>query len=169
MKKSNKIILIICAAVVIALGAWQFWLIFKAWQRTKEQLASLQIQYYKTAEELADSQKQIDSLNQKIIGFKKNNARLSQDKQSLQEKVASLTQEKQAIEAKLHSLKDLKQAIRQVKIEMHDQRVKQYLAREERQKAIDAQELALGNRGFMIKDAQSTYKPSIRIEVKPAQ
>jgi uncharacterized protein (DUF3084 family) len=140
---------------------------FKGWKHTREQLTSLKIQYYRTAQELADSVKQIDSLKQEITGFKKSNAELSKQKQVLEEKVINLAKEKQIIEAKLHSLRELKRAIRQVKIEMHDQGIQQYLARKEQQETLDAQGLAMGNRGFLLKGGQPTYKPTIRIEVKP--
>lgn len=168
MKRKNVVILTVILVIVIAIGAWRFWLMFQEWKHTQEQLVSLEIQYCKTAQDLADSRAQIGVLNQKISTLEVNNIQLSKEKQDLEQKVTNLETEKQVIEAKLHSLKDLKQAIRQVKIEMHEQGVQEYLARKAYQKEMDAQELALGNRGFFIKDGQSTSKTTIKIEVKPA-
>lgn len=92
---------------------------------------------------------------------------MQKSKEKLEQVVASLEKEKEAIEAKLHSLAELRKSIHQVKIEMHQQRVQEYLARKERQKKIDAQRLANGNRGFLIKERISTFKPKVKIEVNP--
>jgi len=167
MKRRNAILLTVFFAIIIGLGSWRFWLMFKDWKLAKEQLTSAEIQYYRIAQELTDYQNQINTLNQKITALEGNNAELSKEKQDLEQKLVDLEKEKQLIEARLHSLKGLKQAIRQVKIEMHEQKIKLYLARKAQQEELDAQELAMGNRGFLIKGAQSTYKPKIRIEVKP--
>lgn len=167
MKGKNSIILAVAFAMIIALGTWKFWLMFKDWKYTNEQLASLEIRYYKTVQDLTDYKNQIDILNQKMTVLGSDNAQLIKEKQQLQDKVANLENEKQVIEAKFDSIKELKQAIRQVRAEMHEQEIQQYLVRKEQQKALDAQELALGNRGFIIINCQSTYKPKVRIEVKP--
>ena len=168
MKRKNAIILGILVAISIVLGLWRFWVMFQEWKHTKEELISLQIEYYRTSQELADSQKQIDTLKEQVSSLEGSNKQLSKQKQELQEKMAKLEEEKQAIEARLHSLKELKKAIREVKIEMREQDIRQYFSRKEQQREMDAQELALGNRGFTFKGGQTTYKSNIRIEVKPA-
>ncbi len=167
MRRRNVINLAVFFAIIIGSGLWRFWLMFKDWKLTKEQLTGVQIQYYRIAQELTDYQNQINTLNQKITALEGNNNKLSKEKQDLEQKLVDLEKEKQLIETKLHSLKELKQAIRQVKIEMHEQEIEQYLVRKAQQEELDAQELAMGNRGFIIKGYQSTYKPKIRIEVKP--
>jgi len=169
MKKKNAIFLGILIAVGLILGSWRFWVMFKEWKHAKAELTSLQIEYYRTAQELTDSQKQIDLLKEQITNLESSNSQLSKQKQALEDKMVKLAEEKQAIEARLHSLKELKKAIREVKVEMREQEVQQYFARKEQQKVLDAQELAIGNRGFTVKGGQSTYKPTIRIEVKPAK
>jgi cell division protein FtsB len=167
MKGKNSLLLAILFAIIIALGAWKFWVMFNQWKQTNERLISLEIRYYKTVQDLTDYKNQVDLLNQKTAVLKADNAKLSKEKQELQEKISDLEKEEEIIKAKLHSIKELKQAIRQVRIEMHEQQVHQLLIRKEQQKALDAQELAIGNRGFITKNRQSTYKPKIRIEVMP--
>ena len=167
MKRKNAIFLGILVVVSLILGLWRFWVMFKEWKHAKVELTSLQIEYYRTVQELTDSQKQSDLLKEQITNLESSNSQLSKQKQVLEEKMVKLEEEKQVIEARLHSLKELKKAVKEVKIEMREQEVQQYLAREEQQKEMDAQELAIGNRGFTIKGGQSTYKPTIRIEVKP--
>jgi chromosome segregation ATPase len=141
---------------------------FNDWKSAQKEITSLQIQYYRTAQELADSQRRLNALNLKTASLETNNLQLSQEKQKLEEKLAILEMEKQVIQTKFNSIKGLKQAIRQVKMGMHGQRIQLYLARKAQQKQLDAQELAMGNRGYLTKGAQSTSKQTIRIEVKPA-
>lgn len=167
MKGKYSILLLILLVIAAMLGAWKFWLMFKEWKYAQEELASLQILYYKTTQELAESHTQINALNEKITFLKSDNEQLNKAKQDLEARVDNLEKEKQAIEAKFHSLRELKGAIRQLKLEMRDQKIQQYLVMKEQQKELDAQELAMGNRGFLVKSGQSTYKPVIRIEVKP--
>jgi hypothetical protein len=81
---------------------------------------------------------------------------------------AELLSDKKGLEAKLHSLKELKKAIREVKIDMRSEKQEQLLAKKQMQKEIDNDELLRGNRGILLKDGKSTYRPVIRIEVRPA-
>jgi chromosome segregation ATPase len=167
MKRTYSILLLVLFVAAAILGAWKFWLMYKEWKYTQEELTSLQILYYKTAQELTESHSQINALNEKITVLKGSNEQLNKEKQGLEQRITNLEQEKQAIEAKFHSLTELKGAIRQVKIEMRQQKIQLELIRKEQQRELDAQELAMGNRGFIVKSGQSTYKPTIRIEVKP--
>jgi chromosome segregation ATPase len=112
-----------------------------------EQLQGAQEELLKVKTELENTQNELNIVNEKLSGVEKENQ--------------ALLEEKNRLEAKLHSLKELKEAIRQVKLEDFQQKVEQ-------QKEIDAQGVAGGNRGFLIKDGQSQYRPSIKIEVKPA-
>lgn len=103
--------------------------------------------------ELDNTQKQLNDVNNKLAVTESNNAKL--------------LDEKKALESKLHSLKELKEAIRGVKREMWQERYQQILAEKEIQKEIDTKKLAEGNRGFLLKEGKPTYKPVVRIEVRP--
>jgi len=107
----------------------------------------------KVKTELDNTQKQLNEVNHKLAAAQSNNAKL--------------IEEKKALEARLHSLRELKQAIGQVKQEMWQERYRQLLAKKEMQKEIDACKLAEGNRGFLLKDSKPTYKPTVKIEVRP--
>ncbi|MCX5702192.1 MAG: hypothetical protein NTW64_04350 [Candidatus Omnitrophica bacterium] len=175
MKRSNKVWLIVLSAAIVVFLAWVSFLLinrllraerelketrFRVYQErkenqllqnelkgTKEQLQGAQEELLKVKTELENTQNELNIVNEKLSGVEKENQ--------------ALIGEKNRLEAKLHSLKELKEAIRQVKLEDYQQKVEQ-------QKEIDAQGLAGGNRGFLIKDGQSQYRPSIKIEVKPA-
>jgi len=119
----------------------------------QKELSSTKDELDKVKTELENTQKQLNEVNKKFAVAEGNNAKL--------------TEEKKALEARLHSLKELKQAIRQVKQEMWQERYQQLLAKKEMQKQIDAYKLAKGNRGFLLKDSKPTYKPTVKIEVRP--
>jgi len=174
MKRENANLLIGFLIVVLLLGGWQFIVTVNDLKKEREELKKAKIQMIEERREL---QSQIDKITKeleaarfelkKISTLEKENADLIQVKKELEEKVTSLEKEKQDLEAKLHSLPELKKAIRQVKIEKHEQKAKEHLAKKQQQKELDAQGIATGNRGFVIKDSKSTYKPRVIIEVFP--
>ena len=175
MKQSVKILLIALAGVALILNVVVYFLLVDKFIRTKNELVEsraqlsqeqyekqlLQIELGKTKEqlqkveaELESTQRELNIVNKKLTGIEKDNL--------------ALREEKERLEAKLHSLVELKKAIRQVKLEYHQQKVQEYLARRKQQEEIDARELAQGNRGFLVKDGCSIYQPKVIIEVRPA-
>jgi chromosome segregation ATPase len=175
MKRSNRIWLIVLLGIVVILGVWLYFSLINSLSMARMELKESRAQAYKETKErqllqeelkvtkeqlqrnteelqkiiteLENTQKELNIVNEKFSGAEKENQ--------------ALIEEKNRLEAKLHSLKDLKEAIRQVKVEIHEQKVK-------RQREIDAEGLTGGNRGFLLKDGQSQYRPSIKIEVNPA-
>ncbi|MBU1090826.1 MAG: hypothetical protein KKC42_03165 [Candidatus Omnitrophica bacterium] len=87
----------------------------------------------------------------------------------LKQELLDSVQEREKFEARFNSLKELKKAIRQVKIRIRQEKEEKARVEKERQKEIDALELALGNRGFLRKEGKTTYRPTIKIEVRPVQ
>lgn len=135
----------------------------KQLENTNKQLERANMQLETSNNKLAFAKTQL-----KELAILKNEfANLSEIKQELEQKIANLEDEKQATEAKLHSLTELRKLVRQVKAEIYAQNIQWNLAKKKQQREIDAQETEAGNRGFIIKNSKSTYKTSIRIEVKP--
>lgn len=181
MERRNSDLLISFLVIVIILGSWQFWVMFKDFEKAREQLKNAQFQIAQVNQEKEKLKSQLDKITvelaaaysqlqnqlKKIANLETVNTELIRVKLELEQKVVNLEREKQIAEAKLHSLENLKIAIRQVKKELHEQKAQQYLAKKQRQKEIDTQKLEVGNHGFLVRYGKSTYKPIIRIEVKP--
>jgi len=87
-------------------------------------------------------------------------SQLEQENMTLSEQLDTLTQENQALEAKLSSLKDLKLAIRAVKEKLRHERWQAWASywntRLEAQREQDQEQLAQGNRGFVVRHGVST-------------
>jgi chromosome segregation ATPase len=130
---------------------------------TNQQLETTVKQLESANKELSLAKEQLEKLT--ILQIE--NANLLQTKQALEQKITNLENERQATEAKLHSLIELRKFVRQVKTEIHEQNVQVNLAKKKQRREIDTQETAAGNRGFIIKNSKSTYKNTVRIEVKP--
>lgn len=95
---------------------------------------------------------------------------LKEERERLKINVARLTQEKRALEEGLSSLEELKRAL---KIAQTGQRVKtkediirERKAKMEMLKALDRIALQEGNRGFLVKSGESTFKPRTRVRVE---
>jgi len=110
-------------------------------------------------EEIKDVKAEFKNVQKELIAV--NNALSGIEKSNL-----SLQAEKEVLEAKLHSLKELKKAIRQVKVEYHKQNEGKYIAKIEHQKEIDADKLAQGNRGYLVRNGRFVYVRKAKIEVK---
>ncbi|GEM_PF-6770298 len=150
----------------------------------KLQIDGLSADIESTNKQLEDSNqqleitvKQLDTANKELILAKTQleklsvleteNSGLLQSKQTLEQKIADLENESRENEAKLHSLPHLRKLMRQVKLEIHEQNFKFNFEKHQQQKELDAQKTLAGNRGFIIKNNKSTYKNTVRIEVKP--
>ncbi|MDD5165873.1 MAG: hypothetical protein PHQ57_00580 [Candidatus Omnitrophica bacterium] len=118
----------------------------KDFSSTKDELDKVRL-------ELDNTLKDLNDVNNKLKTSESNNTKL--------------LAEKKVLESRLHSLRELRKAVREVKQEMWQQRYEEYLSKKEMQKQIDAAKLAQGNRGFCTKEGKTTYKPSIKIEVRP--
>ncbi len=195
-KKTNtKDVLIALSIVLLLFGIWQFTAINKELELSQNTLQHIQTKIdqeknqYKlqidnlnanakaanmhletanqqletTAKQLELAKTQLEKLNV----LEADNANLTRIKQELEQEIAVLENERLAIEVKLHSLTELRKLVREVKTEIHEQNIQRHLVKKQQQKEIDAQEKALGNQGFIIKNRKNTYKTTIKIEVKP--
>jgi uncharacterized protein (DUF3084 family) len=166
-KRITNIIIIFLTAGII-FGAWRLWVLIHEMQETKEHLSRMDVLYKGIMQKMETAyQNHIITLDQKINALENDNSRLTQEKKDLEQKLVTSQEERQVLESKLHSIKELRKAIALIKLDSYNERVKQHLAERERQKQIDAQELAAGNRGFLIRNRLPTYKPVVRIEVTP--
>lgn len=167
MKRSTKILLIVFLAIVVIFGIRAYVLLATRLVKNNIELEEnrVQLKQEQEARQLLELELRAakDQLQKVIAELKDISSKLSNsEKNNL-----ALLEEKQKLEAKLHSLKELKEAIRQVKAEYRREKAQQYLAKKESQKEIDAQKLAQGNRGFLVRDGQSTHQPKVKIEVEP--
>lgn len=135
----------------------------KKLEDTNQRLKTTIIQLETANRELSLAKTQLEKLN--ILETE--NANLTQIKQELERKIANLENERQVTENRLHSLTELRKLVRRVKVEIHEQNIQRNLAKKQQQTETDAQKTLMGNRGFIIKNCKSTYKDTVRIEVKP--
>lgn len=154
--------------------AWVFLIFDSEFSRVKNELRESQNQITLVEREKSSIREQLE-LTRSRLARATTGLRLALEKiKSGNEKIAVLTKslsalfnEKMRIEAKLHSLKDLKDAIRQVKLEIRQQKLHELAARKKLQQEIDAAKLALGNRGYIVKNGVSRYRTLVKIEVRP--
>lgn len=140
----------------------------------------------KLNKELAESLNEREKLNTIIAalekeksGFKGNIQALKEERENLESKIARLIEEQTVSEKrflllteKFHSLKELKKAIRMAKIEKRQrakiERIQRRLVKIEMLKNLDEIALRQGNRGYLVKAGELTFKPTrIRVELEP--
>ncbi|MFH1397609.1 MAG: hypothetical protein ABIH27_03560 [Candidatus Omnitrophota bacterium] len=119
----------------------------------QKKLLSAKNQLDKDRQELDNTLKQLAEVNNRLAASEDDNAKLLREKKSL--------------EAKLHSLNELRGAIQQTKSEIRQQVLAKKAIEKAIKKEINANKVLQGNAGFLIKDGRSTYKPVVKIEVRP--
>lgn len=110
-------------------------------QELNANLKAGRIKLTKLFAENNEKQKAFDELNSRFSLSKIENA-------SLREQKERLSQENESLKAKLNSIEELKKTI--TELNEHKDRAEE------------------GNKGFLIKDSQSTYPAKVKIEVVPA-
>lgn len=118
-------------------------------------------------QELEDVNSQLNQIKEKLSAAESENKNLLQLRQELEQKIKGLEEEKIATQQKLHSLVGLKKLIAQAKRAIDEQNLQKYLEHKRLQHELDQQKLLAGNRGFTLKEGKTTYKATVRIEVKP--
>jgi chromosome segregation ATPase len=108
---------------------------------------------------LADAQQEVQRLQFEQRGFRQANANLLQQ-------LASVSEEKVLLEAKMQSIRELKVAIRNVKQQMWAKRRQEWLAKVDAQRAEDEHRLAMGNRGYLVRDGMTTLKSATKMQVR---
>ena len=134
----------------------------------QEELKTTKVALAKTSRDLRTCHGKLDFVNKKISVLRDNNAALIIARQGLEHKIGALWEEKRTMEAKLRSLSELKKAIRLVKLEIRDDRIRQYKEQIRQRKEIDKWETASGNRGFLTKNGEHFYKAKVNVDVRPA-
>ena len=122
--------------------------------------------------ELQDAQQRLQALTEQLATSKTQLASLRQEHQALRQEHASLgsrlgavMSEKQRLEIRFSSLKELKLAIREVKQKLSEQRWAAWRARGEQRRAADQQQLAAGNRGYLVREGLPTLGTGVRLHV----
>jgi chromosome segregation ATPase len=177
MKRRTKIYLIVLLAIAVAINIGGYFLLVNKLLKAKNEVRLTQAQIIK---EIWEKQNIQDELKVRLEQLQNLQAELEDTKNELNvankklgslEKVnLALVEEKENLQTKLSSIKELKNAIRMVKLQIHQQKVARYLANKKMQKEVDAQQLASGNRGYMVKDGRSLSLAwlNFKIEVNPA-
>lgn len=97
-------------------------------------------------------QKELEQLNSQLIS-------LRDERDGLNTQVTQIAQERDDLRARLDSVAKLKKAIRELKRQMRGVKTAT------KKKIRHDDETVYGNRGFLIKDGNSTYPVKIKIEV----
>jgi len=105
---------------------------------------------------LSKLEEQIQPLQETIEDLEEGNLALLQEKETLTRRLDEIAQEKAALEARLRSINELKKAIKEAKIKRRQERI---ASRQRTDTEIT------GNRGYILKNGKSTYRPKITIEV----
>lgn len=107
-------------------------------------------------QELADLQTTLAKREQQLAQLQGEHAQLLASNSSLTGRVELLEQEKAGLETKLSSLKELRAAIRLVKQKIRQERWESWLAHVHQQRQEDVQQLASGNRGYVVRQGVPT-------------
>jgi chromosome segregation ATPase len=122
------------------------------------ELASLRL-------DLRNVQDKLDQTVVELATLQRESDQLRQDKASLVTELSAISTERQELEQRLSNLKELRLAIRDVKQRMSDERWAAWRARIQAQQDVDREELAKGNRGFVVHSGRSTLGASPRLHV----
>ncbi|MBP7216691.1 MAG: hypothetical protein KBA46_05330 [Candidatus Omnitrophica bacterium] len=175
VSNNQMVAVIIVIAVALAIGVWGYFGLTKKLVSSHQELEMSRTQRYQDledkqalSEELSSARGEIKQLAAELESTKKQLDEVSVRLAGLEKTNVTLLEEKQRLEAKLHSLQELKVAIRLVKKELREQKIQEYLAKRKQQEILDAQRLASGNRGYLLRDGRSVYSSRIVIDVRPA-
>lgn len=116
-------------------------------------------------EQLQLVQNRLDATATQLATLRHEHEALQGEHLEMAQRMDALQQEKVALEQRLSSLKELRLAIRDVKHKLWVQRWASWHARIDAQRAFDQQQLASGNRGYVIRKGQSTLGAAPRLQV----
>lgn len=122
-------------------------------------------------EELASLNEVIQELEKDNLAFKEKVQVLKEENDALTTRVAQLAEEKARLQGSFYSLEKLKKAIRIARREKHLRdkiaRIQRRLAEIRMQRSLDEVASRLGNRGYLVRSGDSTFRPRIRVEIEP--
>ena len=141
---------------------------------SKEAFHKLSAKLSQNEAELEQALNRIESLNTDIATLEKDNLAFKDDlrllikeRERLQVKIAGLIEEKTALEAQFVSVEELKKALKRAKSK---KRQENRLAKIAILEKLDEIALRLGNRGYVVKEGQATFKPPrIRVQLEPIE
>ena len=111
-------------------------------------------------EELTDLQARLEATLVEIGALQREHEQARAQNNSLAAQRDALQSEKQRLEAKLSSLTELRLAIREVKRRIWHEHVAAWRAWVEAHRQADQEQLASGNRGYVVREGQSTLSTS---------
>lgn len=115
--------------------------------------------------ELTSVQARLDDATSRIALLQDEQQKMHGQNAALTAKLDAAMAEKGALEVRLSSIKELKLAIRDVRRKHWNERWADYRARAQSQRDLDQEQLASGNRGFVVKQGRSTLSSSPRLQV----
>lgn len=134
-------------------------------QKTKKELDRTKLELTMAQDEANILNATIAALEQDKDTYKEELTALLLQRDKLENRISSLEVKTFTLEQRFQSLEELKKAIKAVKSEKKE---KQRLVRIEMLKRLDEIALRQGNRGFMTKEGETTFKPTkIRVELEP--
>ena len=116
--------------------------------------------------ELRGVQDRLDQTVVELASLQREHEQLRQEKSSMVSELSAITSEKEELARRLSSLQELRLAIREVKRKMSDERWAAWRAHVEELKEADREQLAKGNRGFVVHAGRSTLGATPRLHVQ---
>ncbi|MBI3087840.1 MAG: hypothetical protein HYY91_03020 [Candidatus Omnitrophica bacterium] len=117
-------------------------------------------------QELNNLQSRFDLAEQEVWRLQTEQLALREANDGISRRLAAAVQDKQALEARLSSLKELKLAMQAVRRKLRDERWQAWLARIRVQRVHDQQQLANGNRGYVVRNGVPTLGEPTRLQVR---
>lgn len=116
-------------------------------------------------EGLRGTQARLDTTVVKLTQLQREYEALLQGNESVKRQLSAVIAEKQQLEAKFSSLKELRLAIRDVKRKIWSARWTTRRLQIQTQREADQGQLALGNRGYLVRDGMPTSGASPKMHV----
>jgi septal ring factor EnvC (AmiA/AmiB activator) len=110
-------------------------------------------------------QAKLDQSTKQVASLQKEKQQMTQQNAKLTGELETALVEKQQLEAKLSNIKELKLAIKDVRRQVWAKRMSNWRARADKFREADRERLAQGNRGFIVRDGQTTIGSSPRLHV----
>lgn len=146
---------------------------------SNQALARTSAKLTQSKEELARLSKKVAAFNKAIVALEESASSFKSDLQALREereqlklKIAGLVEKKTVLEKRFSSLQELKKALKVARLEKYGkgklEKIRSRLAHIEMVKAMDLIALRQGNRGYLLKEGETTFKsPRVRVKLEP--
>lgn len=120
---------------------------------------------------LQESEDVEEDLNSQISLLKAESSALRSENQGLKGELQGIREENDVFKKKMNSVAELKKAIREIRTRRDKtmQKLQEWLQEEEAPVPEGELGSGEGNKGFLIKDSQSTLSGGVKIEVEPAE